>query len=328
MQSTSNTPPLPAEPLARLVVQGWRNVMHWFENPQINALVKVIVFIAVLGSLVSLLVLQPRTVLFVLAAGLLYGIYYAVRMLVITARNSDGENTESTSLGRSRRWQLQAREEFAARPWAERMAELTGSLLCSAGIAGVLSVVIMILAGDSMSAGYQQWAPQLVWVALSTVGGSWMVLSLAKLWEGKQGDHVLRRIALLATGMVLGVAAFTVDSALYVDVVYGHVHDTAKLWPSWHDGEQPSIVAYLAYFGGLFAILRWWLQADVLRNSRLSLWAIILSGLWGLLIPFPQPWGIMLAIAISISVQLSAPWMSAGERTRLRQQIRLQDARA
>ena len=208
------------------------------------------------------------------------------------------------------------------------MAELTGSLLCSAGIAAVLSTVIMILAGDSMGGAVQTWAPQLTWVVLATVGGSWTILVLSKGWEGRSGDHVLRRIGMLAAGLLLGVAAYAVDAGLYVDVAYGNVHKIDKLWETWHDGSQPSLVAYMAYFGGLFAILRWWLQADVLRGNRLSLWAVVLSGLWGFLIPFPQPWGIMLAVAISITVQLSTPWMSTGERTRLRQQLRLQDARA
>ena len=318
--------PLPSEPIAHAGVKAWRGVVAWFENPQISTALKIVVFVAVLGSTISLLVLNQWIVLGLLALAGAYGIYYATRMLILSA--SDSSNSTEEEVAPSRRWTTRAREDLVSRPWPQRMADLTGSLLCSAGIAAVLSVVIMILAGDSMGGAIQSWAPQLAWVALSVVGGSWMVLSLTKIWEGKTGDHVIRRIGMMAAGMVLGLIAFGIDAALYADIAYGNVHAPDKLWATWHEGNQPSLVAYLAYFGGLFAILRWWLQADVLRTSRLSLWAIILSGLWGFLIPFPQPWGIMLAIAISITVQLSTPWMSTGERTRLRQQMRLSDARA
>ena len=322
--------PLPKEPIARMIAVAWRGVVNWFENPNISSALKVVVLIAVLGSSIALLVTNPLIVFALMLVGMAYGLYYAIRAIIITTTHDEEAKREETAeaTGRARRWHQRAREGFAARPWPQRAAEVTGSLLLSSAIAGVLSVVIMILAGESMAGSYQRWGPQLAWVVLSAVGGSWVILMFAKAWEGRSGDHVLRRIALLAAGLVLGALAYGVHSSLYVDIAFGNVHQADNLWASWHEGNQPSLVAYLAYFGGLFGILRWWLQADPLRNSRLSLWAIILSGFWGFVIPFPQPWGIMLAVAISVSVQLSASWMSTGERGRLRQQFRLQDARA
>jgi len=323
--------PLPDEPIARVFAKGWRGVANWFRNPNISSPLKALVLVAVLGCGIPLVLLNFEIVLVLMAFGVLYGIYYAVRAVVITAAKDSSDNLpgeEGEPRGRIRRWQQRARDDLVARPWPQRLSELIGSLLLSAAIAGVLSVVIMVLAGESMAGLYQVWGPQLVWVALSTIGGAWAVLVLSKLWEGKTGDHILRRIAMLAIGLALGVVAYGIDASLYVDVGFGAVHRTGDLWGSWHDGDQPSLVAHLAYFGGLFGILRWWLQADPLRRSRLSLWAIVLSGLWGFVIPFPQPWGMMLAIAISVAVQISAPWMSTGQRTRLRQQFRLQDAQA
>ena len=83
--------------------------------------------------------------------------------------------------------------------------------------------------------------------------------------------------------------------------------------------------AFLVYFGLLFVVLRWWTQADPLRNSRLSLWAtggcVLWAWIWHMIWPFPQPWGFMLAATVSVAVQLSAPWMSPKERKRIRHQM-------
>jgi hypothetical protein len=77
-------------------------------------------------------------------------------------------------------------------------------------------------------------------------------------------------------------------------------------------------VAYLAYFGFLMFILRWWNLTDLRRSSRVSLWSIAVSvfGAWVLHMfwPFPQPWGLMLAAIIAVSVQLSSPWESSKRR--------------
>ena len=75
----------------------------------------------------------------------------------------------------------------------------------------------------------------------------------------------------------------------------------------------PLLGAYMVYFGGLFVVLRWWRQADPLRKTRFSLLATTLCVLWAwfmhLLFSFPQPWGFVLAATMSVSVQLSAPWL-------------------
>jgi hypothetical protein len=42
---------------------------------------------------------------------------------------------------------------------------------------------------------------------------------------------------------------------------------------------------------------------------------ILAAWIWQLVWPFPQPWGFMMLAAISISTQLSAPWISSKDRT-------------
>ena len=83
---------------------------------------------------------------------------------------------------------------------------------------------------------------------------------------------------------------------------------------SFYDAKDgsPLLYAYLAYFGALFAGMRWWKQADPLRRTRLSVWStgVVVFAAWliHLIWPFPQPWGLMVAAIISISVQLVSPF--------------------
>jgi len=73
------------------------------------------------------------------------------------------------------------------------------------------------------------------------------------------------------------------------------------------------LLAYLAVFGTLFMAIRWWFQADPLRRTRLSLWSmfvcIIMAAAAASVWQFPQPWLVMAACAISVSVQLASPWV-------------------
>ena len=81
----------------------------------------------------------------------------------------------------------------------------------------------------------------------------------------------------------------------------------------------PGLTPFLAYFATLFLVLRWWRQVDPLRKSRFSLWATLVVAFIAMLIPWQIPWGFLLAITISVAIQLSAPWMNTQERNTLRQ---------
>jgi hypothetical protein len=82
---------------------------------------------------------------------------------------------------------------------------------------------------------------------------------------------------------------------------------------------DPTLAAYMAYFGAIFLTIGWWKQSDPLRSSRLKIAPILLGVLaawvWQLVLPFPQPWGFMLVAGIAIATQLSAPWLSPAYRT-------------
>jgi hypothetical protein len=195
------------------------------------------------------------------------------------------------------------------KPVRERVAELFGSLLLAAGVATAVAVVLNVLINGDVDLA------RIAWLAMISTLGAWGVLIPSKFWEGTVGEPILRRFVLLCIGLALGLTAYSVGDAFL------HVELPEKLnkWgPGGVFGDVSKLAVYLAYFGFLFPILRWWRQADPLRSSRFSLWSTIvcmvwaglLGGFWG----FPQPWGIMVAATIAISVQLAAPWLDRKRR--------------
>ena len=148
----------------------------------------------------------------------------------------------------------------------------------------------------------------------------------AKFWDGTQVDAALRRFVMLVMGLVFGAATFGLFDWLSIRLPFDPSFDTVgpahELQRSFFgpDG-SPHLIAFLAYFGFLFVIPRWWRQADPLRSTRLSIWHTGVALFWALILtvfwPFPQPWGLMLTATIAIAVQLSSPWLSPVDRARL-----------
>jgi len=163
---------------------------------------------------------------------------------------------------------------------------------------------------------------QVAWLVVMSVAGTWTVMVPAKFWEGTQGETALRRFTMMVLGLGLGLAAYAAAAFLMVSLPYasGFPQSTDYQLPQsfYAPDGRPLAMAYLACFGTLMLLLRWWRQADPLRSSRLSLWSMfftvvmagIVAGLW----QFPQPWLPMIAGAMSVSVQLSSPWIPQRER--------------
>ena len=218
-----------------------------------------------------------------------------------------------------RRWRSENYLVYQPGTPRERVTQLIGSMLLSAVACIVLSLVMMILRGESIE-------PNLyAWLATSSVLGSWAVLIPAKIWEGQRGDAVLRRFVMLVIGLVLGAASFGLANFLVVnlhpDWRFGSMAHTERFGADFYIDGTPQILAYLAVFGFMFVIVRWWRQADPLRSTRLSIWytgvAVFFSWAIAAFWAFPQPWGLMLAATIAISVQLAAPWLTPAERAQL-----------
>ncbi len=209
------------------------------------------------------------------------------------------------------------------KPLRQRLAELVGSMFAGAVIAILTCVLGFLLASLRSDAAIGAEAlARYGWVVLASVVGTWAVLIPAKFWEGCKGDVKLRRFTMMLTGLVVGLVVAAIAAGLLVDLPHNErslvdleLRDVTGLKPVWLNPTNgiADLRYYLVGFGALFLLLRWWRSADPMRAARLSLVAVFVSGVMALMISdaigFPKPWLVMVACAMSVSVQLASPWI-------------------
>ena len=189
-----------------------------------------------------------------------------------------------------------------------------------------MSLLVVGLVGHSLSSGVETWS-LIVWMTGVTCLGVWSLMAAGKHWECAEEEGLTRRLASLGIGLGVGVAASI--AAAYLNVSMNNGLPPMNVSPFlnssvWYTSSQaPLLPAFLAYFGGMYGVTRWWNQVDPLRPSRLSLvatgFSVLGAGIVHTIFYFPQPWGLAVAATISVAAQLSAPWLSAEDRVRLRQ---------
>ncbi|MGA2064773.1 MAG: serine/threonine-protein kinase [Thermoguttaceae bacterium] len=283
--------------------------------------------------LIPLLLLMPLAIYLSIPLTIAYLFYRFVRMLVLTPDPGPDRGPRTAVRAPPPTTAPPARPPTDVLPAIpaivlsarDRFTELVGSLLAAAVIALAMSAVMIIIVIRPYHRAFV--APeQYAWVALVGILGAWGVLVLDKLWEGRFEEAMPRRFILMVFGLGLGLAASLVAETLLVDLPRepGFVGPASPVSvpPSLYADGRPHPMAYMAVFGTLLALLRWWRQADRARDSRLRLWslavsclaALVVAGLWD----FPQPWLVMVAGVMSVSVQLASPWVP--HRARLRPQ--------
>ncbi len=213
-------------------------------------------------------------------------------------------------------WRERATTTLVVKSPRERVTDLLGSLIMAAGVGFAMSVVVTLLRGEAQ-------LEQFTWLTATSVLGTWAVLIPSKIWEGRKGEAILRRVSLLMIGLVVGGAAYLAADALIVKFPDSPMHNLFKarnIGPQFFDVKDgsPQLYAYLAYFGSLFFAVGWWKQTDPLRRTRLSIWSTIVAVFvaWAITFvwPFPQPWGLMVAAVMAISVQLVSPFVPPHQR--------------
>jgi hypothetical protein len=210
----------------------------------------------------------------------------------------------------------------------ERGAQLIGSLIGGALVTLTMCLVMLVLnsfregATDLAALWGWQWWAQYAWLVAVSLAGTWAVLIPSKFWEGRPGDAVLRRFFLMVIGLGLGLLAFWATSWFAVDLTHDshfmrlvdyHAHRALHPADGWQVAKY-----YLAAFGTLFLVIRWWRLADPARTARLSLWSLfacvflaaLTADIWG----FPQPWLPMAACSMSVAVQLAGSWIHPRDR--------------
>src|SRR6185369_13521537 len=99
--------------------------------------------------------------------------------------------------------------------------------------------------------------------------GAWSVLTMSQLFQNRPIDPTMRRFATALVGLAFGVAAWSFDAALLVDLPYDARSQSLVSHPFYDAGGQPEVFAYMAHFAVLFLIVNWWSQADVRRSDRI-----------------------------------------------------------
>lgn len=325
------------EPVLRAVRHFCSRMSAAWNESNLNTPTKVVlIVVGAFALLATANVLVPLSVTLLAA----YAVYRLVRLLVV-GRHGGAAGAQAAPLRAGAppvrgecaappatprhggpagpRW-VHPREEAAnalvCKPKIERAAELAGSLLVAALAAAIMCVVVIVLNSFRTDRAYP--APeQCAWLALMSIAGAWAVLIVSKSWEGVQGEAVVRRFVLLVVGLGLGVLGYGVSNGLLVELAtiesFPKPPHNYQLPASFYGpGGEPLLMAFLACFGALFALVRWWRQADPLRPTRLSLWSVLVCVLAAALVAavcrFPQPWLPMTAGAMSVAVQIASPW--------------------
>ena len=202
-------------------------------------------------------------------------------------------------------------------PARRRLAELCGSLLLAAVLAGLLALLAGALTHTTDWTGFAR-------IFFLTVGCSWAVLIPAKCWTSAADDSWQRRLVLLGMGLVIGFGALWLDGyvVLRTGEEFLEVGDeqTALLDGLTVDNRSlPALASYLSYFGLVFFVLRWWKIAEPRRPERFHLPAVLVTAFWAYILIFLLPGGSELRgstwhtffvalVAASAIVQLASPW--------------------
>lgn len=223
----------------------------------------------------------------------------------------------SRSQRRKRRWQKPAKFEPPRKSVRQKSAELVGGMI----IAAVTSIGVALAIG--LFGGGEVVVERTAWLASVGTLAAWAVLIPSKIWEGRAGagGKLVQRLSLLGTGACVGAAAFLLSNVLMVRLPYEMDMPTREaIWSQTFYGAygEPMLQAYLVYFGALFAGPRWWRRADQLRPAKLQLWSVFVLGGWAWFVSlfwrFPQPWGIVIAVAAAVGVQLGSSWIPLEDR--------------
>jgi hypothetical protein len=221
-----------------------------------------------------------------------------------------------------RQWQAAQRHKLAAKTFSTRWHEASGSMISSTYILGILGVIGGLVALGSNRHEQPGFLAAAVWTGAMSLIGCWTVLFLGKRWEAREEDRANFRFKQLAAGLGLGGVGYALSQFLMVpwtDVSKDAVIQGIQHWNGFYDSrENPLLPAFLSYFALLMGGVRWWRHADIVRKSRFSLIPIVgavsIAGLVQLLIPFPQPWSLLVAGCMAFTLQLSSPWIDPSQR--------------
>jgi serine/threonine protein kinase len=321
--STIGYPDADQEPIALFVGQQLRKLKQSWKQSPLPDWVKLLIL---LGCIVVFLATQAFVLPLTMCALVTYGGYRIIRFIyrlwfcpapsVPRMAVPVAVRRQEVKVSQPKAAKETTVRAFILKPLPERMTDLVGSLLIAAAVTAAMCVVALLVEAYR---GQTLQIEQCAWVYLVSLAGAWCVLIPAKFWEGARGERMLRHFILMTIGLGLGLAAYGMADVLLVRLP-GDYWLPSPFYPRYHHDGRPMVTTFMAAFATLMAVLRWWLDADPMRNTRLSLWSLVVSVVFAHFIAtawqFPEPWLIMVAACMSVAVQLSSPWVPTYARLR------------
>ena len=309
--STAVTPSAKSddEPLASAMRIGLKRVSLWWNNANLSAPVRIGV-LAVGG----LILVQNSTWLLpaLFALAVFYAVYYTGRRFVLVWQNP-GDLSLQTDRQQRQAFVQRVRAWLRSRPPSDQATELIGSLLVGAIGSVVFSLLALAIGGNLRSTTVEQWAV-FTWQTLIAVTAVWAILVATKTWSARPPAGWVKPLVLCGVGLVVGLIAFFSASSFDIDLSRVAMEDVQTSQTShlvWHG--IPMFPAMLLSFAGLFALTRFSSQTDPLRRTRLSVMnvalCLVVAATLSHLLNVPLTVLCVLAIVVSVSVQLASPWI-------------------
>ena len=323
------------EPIAAALKNWTAELANWWRYGNISTPIKLTVLIVVS---VTLIINSAWLLPVAMLLGLVYLIYYSARSWWM-GDQSDAffANVEEPALfgsaeklsGRAKKAYLsELRTLWSQRSRGVQVREVMIAMLvavCACGVFSLLGLAVGgVISGTATGSGRLY-----LWFLLTSMIGSFMLILTSKFWESRPNEPVLRRVTFLGLGTLLGTVTFFLGNLLKINLDRPYPVDaeptieTALVSPLIIEG-MPTFPAYLIYFTALMGILRWWLQVDPLRTTRLSIlnaslvlvWAVVFS----FLLELPVLANCITAVVISLAIQLAAPWVAPDWRAAFEKQ--------
>jgi eukaryotic-like serine/threonine-protein kinase len=205
--------------------------------------------------------------------------------------------------------------------WRQRATDTSTSLSISLAAAAMVTVAVF-LTTDLLSN-----SAQAIYFGTVTLLAACGIIVPSKIWEGRRGDGFTRRLCLAGIGLGIGYIAAVLPEYLLINnqsLFHGGGRgpqiQVGRI--SLSDGSgYPTFACFMIFFASLFAVRRWWWQADSFRKSRFRVSSALFTLLLGVILAsvlqqygFPDSLGATWALAVSAVVQLSSGWTPAEDR--------------
>lgn len=316
------------EPIAQAVKGGWAKFGAWWNDGGVSTPLKIVI----VGAVVIALIISSELLLpLVLGLGLIYLIYYLVRMAFLSPSESSSNPSlshstvpEGTYLTKNQQAEL-VRNQLSTRQWSDKLTELSGSLIFSVLACLVFGLLGLAVGGNLVDPDVKTWA-FYAWIVVVSSAACWALIIVNKIWEHRKGEALVRRFVMLSVGLFVGLVSFAFAEAIHLDWQHQTTYDMdVEISPfsqsTFAPEGAPRLLGHLAFFASLFVVLRWWKNADVVRRTRFNVIGIGLCLIWAVLLGqlfyFPQPWSMVLAVVIAASTQIASPWMNPKKRKEL-----------